>query len=102
MKVAHILLVAMAAASAPAFASQALAEKNACLSCHGIDKKIVGPAFQDVAKKYAGQKDAVAAVTASIKNGGSGKWGPIPMPASEGLSDADAKALATWVLGTAK
>lgn len=102
MKVAYILLVAMAAASAPAFASQALAEKNACLSCHGIDKKIVGPAFQDVAKKYAGQKDAVAAVTASIKNGGSGKWGPIPMPASEGLSDADAKALATWVLGTAK
>lgn len=102
MKVAHILLVAMAATSAPAFASQALAEKNACLACHGIDKKIVGPAFQDVAKKYAGQKDAVAAVTASIKNGGSGKWGPIPMPASEGLSDADAKALATWVLGTAK
>lgn len=102
MKALHILAAVATMAAAPAFASQALAEKNACLSCHGVDNKIVGPAFKDVAKKYAGQKDAVAMVTASIKNGGSGKWGPIPMPASEGLSDADAKALATWVLGTAK
>ncbi|HEY1103193.1 MAG TPA: c-type cytochrome [Burkholderiaceae bacterium] len=91
-----------ACTSAPAFASLELAQKNACMACHGVDKKIVGPAFQDVAKKYAGQKDAVATVAASIKNGGSGKWGPIPMPGAEGLSDADAKALATWILGTAK
>lgn len=102
MKIASTLLVISAMASTPAFANLQLAQKSACLSCHAVDKKVLGPAFQDVAKKYAGQKDAVTAITASIKNGGSGKWGPIPMPASEGLSEADAKTLATWIAGGAK
>lgn len=102
MKIASALLVMTGLVSAPAYANLQLAQKNACMGCHAVDKKVLGPAFQDVAKKYAGQKDAVAAITASIKNGGSGKWGPIPMPASEGLSDADAKTLATWVVGGAK
>lgn len=83
-------------------ANLALAQKNACMACHGVDKKLVGPAYQDVAKKYAGQADAVAKVTESIKKGGSGKWGPVPMPAQAALSDADAKTLATWILGGAK
>jgi cytochrome c len=95
-----IALIALA--STGAWANADLAKKNNCLSCHAVDKKIVGPAYQDVAKKYAGQADAEATVTKNIKAGGSGKWGPIPMPAQAQLSDADAKALATWVLGGTK
>jgi cytochrome c len=67
-----------------------------------VDKKLVGPAYQEIAKKYAGQKDAEAMLVKNIKAGGSGKWGPVPMPAQTGLSDADAKTLASWVLGGAK
>ena len=67
-----------------------------------MDKKVVGPGYKEVAAKYAGQKDAEAALAKSIKAGGSGKWGPVPMPAQAALSDADARALAAWVLGGAK
>ena len=83
-------------------ANLALAQKSACMACHAVDKKLVGPAYQEVAKKYAGQKDAQAAVEASIRKGGSGKWGPVPMPAQSQLSDADVKTLAAWILGGAK
>jgi cytochrome c len=96
------VLVAAALLASPAFASKELAQKNACLACHAADKKLVGPSYLDIAKKYAGQKDAQAALAASIKAGGSGKWGPVPMPAQPALSDADAKTLAAWVLGGAK
>lgn len=89
-------------ASTGAWANADLAKKNNCLACHAADKKIVGPAYQDVAKKYAGQADAEANLTKSIKAGGSGKWGPIPMPPQAQLSDADAKTLAAWVLSGAK
>lgn len=99
-KFAAMALIALA--STGTWANADLAKKNNCLSCHAVDKKIVGPAFQDVAKKYAGQVDAEASVAKSIKMGGSGKWGPVPMPAQAQLSDADAKALAVWVLGGAK
>ncbi len=102
MKLLHMTLACAALLSAPAFASKELAQKNNCMACHAIDKKLVGPAFQDVGKKYSGQKDAETTMAASIKKGGSGKWGPIPMPAQAALSDADAKALAGWVLAGAK
>jgi cytochrome c len=92
----------MAFASTGAWANADLAKKNNCLACHAVDKKIVGPAYQDVAKKYAGQADAEATLAKNIKAGGSGKWGPIPMPPQTQLSDAEAKTLATWVLGGAK
>lgn len=91
-----------ATASMPALANLELAQKNACTACHAVDKKVVGPAYQDVAKKYAGQKEALNLVAESIRKGGSGKWGPVPMPAQPALSDADVKTLATWVLGGAK
>jgi cytochrome c len=102
MKFLQILMAASVVVAAPAFASKELAQKNACLACHAADKKLVGPSYQDVAKKYGGQKDAEAALAKSIKAGGSGKWGPVPMPAQAALSEADAKALATWVLAGAK
>ncbi len=84
----------------PAHASLALAAKNACTACHAVDKKLVGPAYQDVAKKYAGK--SADELAKSIKAGGSGKWGPVPMPAQAALSDADAKTLAAWILSGAK
>lgn len=100
------LIVAVAAIaalmSAPAFASMDMAKKNACMACHAVDKKLVGPAYQEVAKKYAGQKDAVATLAKSIKAGGAGKWGPVPMPAQAALSDADATTLAAWILAGSK
>ncbi len=99
-QIATVALIALVASSA--WANADLAKKNSCLACHAVDKKLVGPAYQDVAKKYAGQADAEATLAKSIKAGGSGKWGPVPMPPQAQLSDADAKALATWVLGGAK
>ena len=97
-----LVAAALAGAAAPALASKDLAQKNACLACHAADRKMVGPAYQEVAKKYAGQKDAEAALARSIQAGGSGKWGPVPMPAQAALSDADARALAAWILQGAK
>lgn len=85
-------------ASGVSHADQKLAEKNACMACHAVDKKQLGPAYKDVAAKYARDKDALTKLAASIKAGGSGKWGPVPMPAQAALSDADAKTLAAWVL----
>ena len=102
MKLLSSLVALSALLAAPAFANLDLAKKNACMACHAVDKKVVGPAYQDVAKKYAGQKDAVTNLIKNIKAGGSGKWGPIPMPAQAALSDADANTLAAWILAGAK
>lgn len=102
MNFSPVLITVIALVSAPAFANKELASQKACMACHAADKKLVGPAYQDVAKKYAGQKDAEANLIASIKKGGSGKWGPIPMPAQAGLTDAEAATLAAWVLAGAK
>ena len=96
------LALAGTALALPVQASEELAKKNNCLACHAIDKKLVGPAYQEVAKKYAGQKDADAMLAKSIKAGGSGKWGAVPMPAQAALSDAEAATLAKWVLAGAK
>lgn len=86
----------------PAFASKELAQSKACLACHATDKKLVGPAYQEVAKKYAGQKDAESQIAVSIKRGGSGKWGPVPMPAQPTLTDDEARKLAGWILAGGK
>ena len=98
-----LILTALSAAlltlSGAATADQALAQKNACMSCHGVDKEIVGPAFNDVAKKYAGDKTAEAKLMAKVKTGGKGAWGEIPMPPNPQVSDADSKKIIAWVLG---
>ena len=96
------MIAAALAAASPAFASRDLAQSSSCFACHAPDKKLVGPPYQEVARKYAGQKDAESALARSIKAGGAGKWGPVPMPAQPGLSDADAQALAAWILQGAK
>ncbi len=84
--------------AAPAFADQALATAKNCMACHAVDKKLVGPAYKEVAVKYAGQKDAVDKLAAKIIKGGSGVYGPVPMPANTQVNEAEAKKLAAWVL----
>jgi cytochrome c len=86
------------AASSPAMASEELAKKHNCLACHSVDKKIVGPAYKDVAAKYRGDKNAEAMLFEKVKKGGVGTWGQIPMPPNATVPDADIKALVKWVL----
>jgi len=100
MKRTLIALAMTLSVAAPAMADEALAKSKNCMSCHAVDKKLVGPSYQDVAKKYAGK--SADELAKSIKAGGSGKWGPVPMPAQAALSDADALTLAKWVLAGAK
>ena len=85
-----------------AHANKTLAEKNGCLGCHAIASKLVGPSYQDVAAKYADQPDAKEKLVQSIRKGGVGSWGQMPMPPQTQLSEADAKKLAAWILGGAK
>ena len=85
-----------------AHANKGLAEKNGCLGCHAVAAKLVGPAYKDVAAKYAGQPDATEMLAKSIRAGGTGKWGEMAMPPQAQLSEADAKKLAAWILGGAK
>jgi cytochrome c len=75
-----------------------LAKQNACLGCHAVDKKIVGPGFQAIAKKYTNDSGAIVFLKNKIIKGGSGSWGVVPMPANAKLSDADASLLAGWIL----
>ena len=96
MKSLSILIIALAAG--PVFANADLATKKNCMACHAIDKKLVGPAYKEVAEKYAGQKDAVEKLTQKVLKGGSGVWGAIPMPANAQVSQAEAKQLVEWVL----
>lgn len=96
------LLVAASALAGSAQASQALAEKQGCTACHQVDKKVIGPAYIDVAKKYKGDAQAAATLSAKVKKGGAGVWGPIPMPPNDKVSEADARTLVDWVLSLAK
>lgn len=98
--VAAVLVVPAAHAVDAAKASE-LAKSTACLSCHAVDRKLVGPSYQDVAAKYKADKEAPAKLAQKILKGGSGVWGPVPMPAAAGLADNDALLLAQWVLAGA-
>jgi cytochrome c len=98
MKRALFALLATTTLVAPAMADLALATSKNCMACHAVDKTLVGPAYKDVAAKYAGQKDAVDKLSAKIMKGGSGVWGPVPMPANTQVNEAEAKKLAAWVL----
>ncbi|MGQ9684687.1 MAG: c-type cytochrome [Thiobacillaceae bacterium] len=88
----------MALSANAAFASKELAQKNGCMSCHQEARKVVGPAYKDVAKKYKGDAKAEEHLVHVIKQGGKGVWGNIPMPPQSRVSDDDAKALAKWIL----
>ncbi len=98
--VAIATLAAGIAVSTPAMADLALATAKTCMACHAVDKKVVGPSYKDIAKKYAGQKDAADKLADKTIKGGSGVWGPVPMPANPQISADEAKKLAAWVLAT--
>lgn len=95
---AQLAVTAAVFVAAPAFADQALATAKNCMTCHAMDKKLVGPGYKEVATKYAGQKDAVDKLAVKIMKGGSGVYGPVPMPANTQVNEAEAKKLAAWVL----
>jgi cytochrome c len=105
MKIAAVTLAAAALCIAGAAhaaldnaAAEALMRKDGCAACHAIDRKIVGPAYVDVAVKYKGDRDAVAKLTKKVKEGGSGVWGPVPMPPNPAAPPADVTELVTWIL----
>ena len=88
-------------AAVPAHASEELAKKYLCTTCHVVKgAKTIGPTYADVAKKYAGQKDAAAKLADKVKKGGQGVWGQVPMPPNANVPDADIKTLINWVLAT--
>ena len=99
MKKTMILAASLAAAAIPsAHASADLAKAKACMACHTVASKLVGPSYKDVAAKYAKDAGAEERLALKIQKGSSGTWGPIPMPANPQVSDAEAKTLAKWIL----
>jgi cytochrome c len=103
--IAVTLTAATALFATSAMASMDLAKKSNCMACHAVDKKVVGPAYAEVAKKYAGQKDAEAKLTEKVMKGGVGVWGNVPMPPKAGnpaLKEEDARTLVKWILAGAK
>ena len=102
MKLSMLFLTFAAGAvlALPAQANEALAKKYMCMTCHALDKKLVGPSYHDVAAKYKGDKAAEASLVAKVKKGGSGVWGQIPMPPNDKIPDADLQAMVKWVLST--
>lgn len=98
MKTVFLASAIAAVLVTPAWADQALATSKACMSCHSVDKKLVGPAYKEVAAKYVKTNDAAAMLTQKIIKGSTGTWGPIPMPPNEQVSDEEARKLANWIL----
>lgn len=104
MKLTHLGLAAagaallVAAGTASAQSPEELLKKYACTSCHQIDKKVVGPAYKDVAAKYRNDKDAVTKLSEHVKKGGAGVWGQVPMPPHPQVPDADIQAMVKYVL----
>jgi len=99
MKRSLMMLMAVSAlASSSAFAQADLAKAKNCMACHAMSNKLVGPAYKDVAAKYAGQKGAEDKLVQKVLKGGAGVWGPVPMPANQQVSEAEARTLVKWVL----
>ena len=105
MKVTVALLAVAtitASGAALADAGEDLLKKSGCTACHAIDKKVIGPAYQDVAAKYKGDAGAATKLADTVKKGGSGVWGPVPMPPNTQVSDADIKTMVAYVLALKK
>ena len=98
-----LALAVLASLSLPILASDQaaameIAKKNGCLACHALDKKLVGPAWNEVGKKYAGDPAAAQQLVVKVKKGTKGTWGAIPMPPNATVKDADIKTLVDFVL----
>jgi cytochrome c len=95
---AALVAAVLSAVAAPAMADAALATSKNCMACHAVDKKMVGPAYKDVAAKYSADPDAAKKLAVTIQKGSKGIWGPVPMPANPQVNEADAAKLAAWVM----
>lgn len=95
---AAVATIASVIFATPAMADLKLATDKNCMSCHSVEKKVVGPGYKDIAAKYASQKGAVDMLAGKILKGGAGVWGPIPMPANAQVNAAEGKTLATWIM----
>ena len=102
-------IVSISVAACLAFAGSSIAagmpdvaKKHGCTNCHAIDKKVMGPSWQAVADKYRGDAGAAGRLNTKMVKGGGGVWGPIPMPATPKLTDAEAKELVAFILGLTK
>jgi len=93
-----LCMMLSALASTGAMANADLAKAKNCMACHAVATKVLGPAFKDVAAKYAGQKDAEDKLVGKVLKGGSGVWGTMPMPANPQVSEAEARTLVKWVM----
>ena len=94
-----LITLAMAlSVAAPAMADEALAKSKNCMACHAVDKKLVGPAYKDVAAKYKSDAGAEAKLAEKVKKGGSGVWGPIPMPPNAAVKDDDIKKMVAYIM----
>lgn len=101
MKFTSLFTLAAMVVAVPAWSNEAalqLAQKNNCLACHALDKKLVGPSWADVSRKYAGDPTAEAKLIAKVKKGGAGAWGQVPMPPNVTVKDADVKAIVQYLL----
>jgi cytochrome c len=97
------LAIFLAAATAiptswPAQASEDLAKKHACLACHAVDKKLVGPSYKDIAAKYRADGGAEAKLADKVKKGSQGTWGQVPMPPNAAVPDGEVRTLVKWIL----
>jgi cytochrome c len=101
MGAASVVFAADAEPLASAANGMAIAQRNACMGCHAVDRKLVGPSFKQIADKYKGDASAPAKLAVKVKKGGAGVWGSIPMPSHPGMNDADVKAVVAWVLAGA-
>lgn len=98
-RIALILAAAaLTPASFPAAANEALAKKHACMACHSVDKKLVGPSYKDVAAKYRNDGGAAAKLADKVKKGSQGTWGQVPMPPNAAVPDGDVQTLVQWIL----
>lgn len=100
MKRSMLVFAVAALASSAAMANADLAKAKNCMACHAVANKVVGPAFKDVAAKYAGQKDAEDKLTQKVLKGSSGVWGAVPMPANAQVNEAEARTLVKWIMTT--
>jgi cytochrome c len=98
MKPVSVFVFLALLTAGPVLASEELAKKHACFACHTVDKKMVGPAYKDVAAKYRSDKEAAKKLALKVKNGSQGVWGTVPMPPNSAVPDADINALVKWIL----
>ena len=102
LRIAVASLIIGASLVGTAQADEKLAQSKNCMACHQVDKKLVGPAYKDVAAKYASDKDAEAKLVKKVREGGTGVWGQIPMPPNPAVTEAEATTLVKWIMAMKK